>query len=221
MLYWLRMLPARKKPNFPLYIGLFLVSTCLILLAVVFFPSLKSEFTYLVDKPFADSLVTLEASPSDDLVRKVPTMVAKDKDFSIVIPKIGANAKVIANVDPVNSKEYQVALTKGVAHAKGTALPDQPGNTFLFAHSSDSFYNANTYNAVFYLLNKLKLDDTFYIAYKEKLYKYKVVKTQLISPTEINYYDKIQGDAEHTATLMTCWPPATTLKRLVVVGVLE
>lgn len=174
----------------------------------------------MTNRPFADSYVSLEAD-SVDRVRSVPTVVAKDKDFSIIIPKIGANAKVIAKIDPASSKEYQLALTKGVAHAKGTATPDQPGNTFLFAHSSDSFFNANTYNAVFYLLNKLQPDDNFYIAYKEKLYKYKVVKTQIVSPTEINYYDKTQADSEYTATLMTCWPPATTLKRLVVVGVLD
>jgi sortase A len=121
----------------------------------------------------------------------------------------------------MNSKEYQTALTQGVAHAKGTSLPDQPGNTFLFAHSSDSFFNANTYNAVFYLLNKLQPDDIFYIAYKEKLYKYAVVKAQVVKPTEINYYDKIIEDADQTVTLMTCWPPATTVKRLIIVGVLR
>jgi len=147
--------------------------------------------------------------------------VAKDKNFSVVIPKIGASAKVIANVDPANSKEYQMALTQGVAHAKGTSLPDQAGNTFLFAHSSDSFFHANTYNAVFYLLNKMEIGDEFYLVYKESLYKYRVIKSAVVDPTETNYYNLVLGNEGRTATLMTCWPPATTLKRLLIVGELE
>jgi LPXTG-site transpeptidase (sortase) family protein len=211
---------ASLQNNLALYTGLFLVGICLILLAVVFYPSVKSELDYNFNKPNPNVYVTTYASPSDK-VRSINTIVAKDKYFSVVIPKIGANAKVIANVDPLNSREYQVALTKGVAHAKGTATPDEPGNTFLFAHSSDSFLNANAFNAVFYLLNKLQQDDVFYIAYKEKLYKYKVVKAEIVLPSEINYYDKVIPGADRTATLMTCWPPATTLRRLIVIGVLQ
>ena len=209
----------KRKPKSPALtvVGIVLTSVCVVLLTILFYPTIKNEFNYEFHRPYAGSYVALTSAP-EDMVRSVPTVVAKDKDFSIVIPKIGANAKVIANVDPKDSRIYQQALTQGVAHAKGTALPDQPGNTFLFAHSSDSLLNANTYNAVFYLLNKLEPDDVFYIAYKEKLYKYQVVKKQLISPTEINFYDKSVADAEQTATLMTCWPPATTIKRLVVVG---
>lgn len=211
--------PEKRKLKSPalIVVGIAITSICAILLAILFYPTIKNEYTYKFHKPCAGSYVALNSTP-EDLVRSVPTIVAKDKDFSIVIPKIGANAKVIANVDPKDSRIYQQALTQGVAHAKGTALPDQPGNTFLFAHSSDSLLNANTYNAVFYLLNKLESSDIFYIAYKEKLYKYQVVKKQLVSPTEINFYDKSVADAEQTATLMTCWPPATTLKRIVVVG---
>lgn len=211
--------PEKRKLNSPalIVVGIVITSVCAILLAILFYPTIKNEFNYKFHRPNVESYVTLTATP-EDLVRSVPTIVAKDKNFSVVIPKIGANAKVIANVDPKDSRVYQQALTQGVAHAKGTALPDQPGNTFLFAHSSDSLLNANTYNAVFYLLNKLEPDNLFYIAYKEKLYKYQVVKKQLVSPTEVNFYDKSVADADQTATLMTCWPPATTLKRLVVVG---
>ena len=209
----------KRKPKSPALtvVGIAITSICIILLVILFYPTIKNEYNYKFHRPNAGSYVALTSTP-EDFIRSVPTIVAKDKDFSIVIPRIGANAKVIANVDPKDSRVYQQALTQGVAHAKGTALPDQPGNTFLFAHSSDSILNANTYNAVFYLLNKLEPEDVFYIAYKEKLYTYRVVKKQLVSPTEINYYDKSADDADQTATLMTCWPPATTLKRLVVVG---
>lgn len=199
----------RKRAKFPVsfYIGSVLVVASLILLGIVFYPAVNNEFNYTFHKPDANISVS--------------AIVAKDKDFSIVVPKIGANSKVIANVDPQNSLEYQVALTRGVAHAKGTSLPDESGNTFLFAHSSDTLLNANIFNSVFYLLNKIQKDDFFYIIYKEQIYKYKVVKTEIVAPTDVKYYGSTLEEGARTATLMTCWPPATTLKRLVVVGVLE
>jgi hypothetical protein len=39
----------------------------------------------------------------------------------------------------------------GVAHAKGTVFPHK-GNIYLFAHSTDNWWNVGRYNAVFYLL---------------------------------------------------------------------
>ena len=63
-------------------------------------------------------------------------VIPVDPSFGIMIPKIGVNAKVVSNVDPFNSLEYLSLLTKGVAHAKGTAYPGSIGNVFLFSHSS-------------------------------------------------------------------------------------
>ncbi|KXK08751.1 MAG: hypothetical protein UZ21_OP11001000302 [Microgenomates bacterium OLB22] len=53
-----------------------------------------------------------------------------DTDFGIVIPKINANARIVADVDPAQKKVYLDALEHGVAHAKGTALPGENGHIF-------------------------------------------------------------------------------------------
>ena len=65
----------------------------------------------------------------------------QDAMFSVVIPKIGANEKIVANVDPDNEKEYLDVLLHNIAHAKGTAFPGVNGTTYLFAHSTDDFWN--------------------------------------------------------------------------------
>ena len=152
----------------------------------------------------------MDFSPDKDII------VAADPLFSIVIPKIGANSKVIADVDPYDPKIYQVELTKGVAHAKGTAYPGEIGNSFYFAHSSDNFYNANRYNSVFYLLNKMEIGDVFYLVYKNEIYRYGVIEKSVVKPDAVEYIKK-END-EKLATLMTCWPAGTTINRLVVVG---
>ena len=137
-------------------------------------------------------------------------------DFSIVIPKIGAVAPVIADVNPFNSKEYLPALYKGVAHAKGTALPGQFGNTYIFAHSTDTFYNVGRYNAVFYLIGKLEKGDEIDVYYKGEKIVYEVTEKKVVGADAVKYLGKL-GEW-NTLTLQTCYPPGTTLKRLVVVA---
>ncbi|KXK09401.1 MAG: Sortase family protein [Microgenomates bacterium OLB23] len=128
--------------------------------------------------------------------------------------KIAANAKVLKNIDPINPTVYQRALTKGVAHAKGTVLPGEGGNMFLFAHSSDNFYNANRYNSVFYLLNKLEPGDEIYIYYEGVKYTYTTTKKKIVNPEQVSY---LRGKGtQEKLILMTCWPAGTTLKRLVI-----
>ena len=139
-----------------------------------------------------------------------------DTDFGIVIPKIGANAKVIAKVDPYNSLVYQRALTQGVAHAKTSSLPGQPGNVFIFSHSSVNFYEASRYNSIFYLLNKLEPGDEIRVYYQGQPIIYRVSETKIVSSSAVNYLQA--GTRESGLTLMTCWPAGTTYKRLLVIA---
>jgi sortase A len=204
-----------------IFFGTTLLACSLILFLLIFYPVIKEEIKYDFSTNTSNyKVVTQETTPSGeagDLGEK--EMAPVDPEFSIVIPKTNANARIIQNVDPYNSKEYQQKLTKGVAQASGSALPEELGNTFLFAHSSDNFYNANRYNAVFYLLYKLDKGDDFYIARKGDLYHYQVTSKMTVEPNQVQYLT--DNTEEQKATLMTCWPPGTTLKRLLVVGILK
>jgi LPXTG-site transpeptidase (sortase) family protein len=186
------------------------------LLLVQYFPLIKAEITYIFRKSEnKTAAVTLgEATNTSDQ----KTIRAADNDFSLVIPKIGVNIKVIPDVDPNNDQEYQQALSKGVAHAKGTSTPQDHKNTVLFAHSTDNFYNATRYNAIFYLLNKLEIGEKAYVVYDSRVYEYSVVKKQIVEKDAISYMEQQE---KGRLTLITCWPPGTTLKRLVVVAELD
>lgn len=190
--------------------GFLCLSIALGILVLTFYPTLVLELSYAFHRPDANAAVGMTKTHPH-------TIQPIDTSFGIVIPKIGANSKIIANVDPFNPSVYQWALTKGVAQAKGTALPYEKGNMFLFSHSATNFYEANHYNAIFYLLSKLTTDDKIYIFYKGEKYSYKVTKTQIVDPTEVAYL--INKGTNQTLTLMTCWPPGTSLKRLLVEAV--
>lgn len=197
-------------------LGLLLVALASLGALIIFFPVLTKEISYFFSKPNENSRVASSELDSMRFFNEKDVIIAKDPLFSIIIPKIGANSKVISDIDSQDSKVYQVALTKGVAHAKGSAYPGKIGNSFYFAHSSDNFYNANRYNSVFYLLNKMEKGDFFYLVYKNWVYKYVVTETSVVSPDKVEYLNN-KAD-EKIATLMTCWPAGTTISRLVVVG---
>ncbi|MFO0703379.1 MAG: sortase [Patescibacteria group bacterium] len=137
-----------------------------------------------------------------------------DTDFSIVIPKIAANSRIIKNIDASNDQEYLQSLKMGVAHALGTAFPGEGENIFLFAHSTDNVWNISTYNAVFYLLYKLEAGDEINIYYEGKRYVYVVTGQKVVAPDQVEYL--VNPSDEEQLTLQTCWPPGTTFERLLV-----
>lgn len=190
-----------RLSNLLVFFGLGMILASLAIFTLTFYPVLREEAKYTATQ----------------ITRTTATNLSPvDTDFGIVIPKIEANAKVVPNVDPYNEREYQWQLTHGVAHAKGSALPYQNGNVFIFAHSAGNFYEANRFNAVFYLLTKLEAGDEVDLYYKGTKYQYKVFDKKLVDASAVQY---LSGQSpEKTLTLMTCWPPGTTLKRLIVVA---
>lgn len=203
----------KKKKGFKLNLsqilinfGLFFIAVGLFIILLTFYPMIKEETRYQIIKRAKNNQKMTEIKPVD-------------KSFSIVIPKINVNSKVVANVDPFNEKIYQKALSQGVAHAQGSALPNEVGNIFLFSHSSVNWYVANRYNSVFYLLNKLEKKDQIIIYHQNQKYMYQVFEKKVIDADAIKYL--FAKPSQKTLILMTCWPPGTTLKRLIVLATLS
>lgn len=136
-----------------------------------------------------------------------------DTDFGIVIPKIDANAPIVANVDPYDSNAYQQALAHGVAQAQGSGVPTDNKTMFLFAHASGDLLMARRYNSIFYLLNKMEADDEITIYYRNLPYTYHVTAVKTVAPDAVNY---LENTPDTDLILMTCTPPGTTWKRLLV-----
>jgi sortase A len=197
-------------------IGNVLIVISLIGLFLTFGPALSLEGDYQVRKVLKQNYIVNEYKDVNT-PKTSNELVPPNLDFSIVIPEIGAVAPVYTNVDPFNEKEFQEVLKHGVAQAKGSVLPGQSGNTYIFAHSTDAFYNVGRYNAVFYLIGKLQPGDDIYIYFQNHKYAYKVYDKKVVSPTDIGYIGTLKKNV-NTLTLQTCYPPGTTLKRLVVLA---
>lgn len=216
-------------------VGNFLILSSLFMIGKTFYKPVTEEIRYFVDK-ITHKKYTVQSTPSPvnrlpSIVNRQPSnqlaklikfnqtevLVPEDPQYSIIIPKIGANAKIIPNIDAADEKAYLDALNKGVAHTLGTAFPGEGGHIFLFAHSTDYFWNVGTYNAVFYLLYKLERGDEVNIFYKNQRYTYKVIGKEIVDPSQVQYLTR-KTDREFL-TLQTCWPPGTTLKRLLVFAI--
>lgn len=150
-----------------------------------------------------------DASKVDDkIIKPVST------DYGVVIEKINANAKVVPDVDPASEREYMQALTAGVAAAKGSTLPGEPGNLYIFSHSTDAPWNIIRLNAVFYLLRELENGDRVVVFYQGKRYDYIVFDKQVVKDDDLSYL--LNRYDVPVLTLQTCDPPGTILNRLVV-----
>lgn len=225
---YLKILTLRTIGNLLLFSSIFIIGK-------TFYQPIGEELRYFIDNAIqkkykvVDSSVnnqtlklSLDERPKGALakllnVKAVEFMIPEDPNFSIVIPKIGANAKIIPNVNAGDEKLYLEALKKGVAHAEGTAFPGEGGHIFLFAHSTDYFWNVGNYNAVFYLLYKLEKGDEVNLFYQGKRSIYKIVEKRVVDPSQVEYL--VRKSNKEFITLQTCWPPGTTLKRLLVFAV--
>ena len=221
-------------------IGNFLLLFALFGVIATFGPSLYYEFyfrigqirgvTYSVASTtassatgFGDILKQQEAQKNNGFanILSIPTeqiLIPKDTDFSLLIPKLGASAKVFPNIGVEDEKEFLPILQKGVAHAKGSVFPGIAGNTYLFAHSTDNFWDVGRYNAIFYLLKDLTIGDDITVFFENKRFNYAVSDTKIVDPKDVDYLIKGQNIQEEQLVLQTCWPPGTTWKRLIVIA---
>jgi len=188
--------------SFSKIIGLLLIIGGLSLIGLIYGPVLKEELRYRA--------TSIGTPPQKEEI------IPKSEEFGLVVPKIGINAKVFPHVDSDNPEEYLPLLARGVAHAKGSALPNERGNVFIFAHSSDTPFNITRYNAVFYLIGKLETGDEIVIYFQYSRYVFKVIDKKIVPPEVID--DALRDLEGKTLTLQTCYPPGTTINRLLVIA---
>lgn len=136
-------------------------------------------------------------------------------EFKIEIEKIGVIAPVIQDVDGANKETYNQALLDGVAHYKGTALPNQGSNIFIFGHSSPLIGATGNYKEIFKDLGDLEFGDIITITYLGEKIEYTVSEKRIVEKTEMSVLNPTD---EEQLTLMACWPIGSNDKRIIVIA---
>jgi len=131
--------------------------------------------------------------------------------YSLSIPSLGIQEAEVGLADE--------DLTKHLVQFPETALPGQPGTPVIFGHSTlPQFYDPNKYTTIFSTLPKIKIGSDIFIKYDGIEYTYRVVKTREVKPNEL--WVLRQNYADKSLKVITCVPPGTTLRRLVVEAML-
>ncbi len=140
----------------------------------------------------------------------------------IVIPKLGVNVPIVRPSIVALMKEdwkqfeddIQNALRDGVVHYPGSARPGQAGNFFITGHSSYYPWNKGNYKNIFARLQELVPGDTYSVYYGGDRHTYRITGKKEVKPSDVSVLD--QPTNKRIATLMTCTPLGTTLRRLIV-----
>ncbi|MFO0882287.1 MAG: class D sortase [Candidatus Saccharimonadales bacterium] len=137
-------------------------------------------------------------------------------ESKVIIPKINVEVPVVYDVPSISEKDMQTALERGVVHYPQSPVPGQNGNVVVVGHSSNNIFNNGKYKFAFVLLSKLEVGDTFMLNYGGQRYIYKIYEKKVVSPTDVSVLGPT--DKVASATLITCDPPGTALRRLIIIG---
>ncbi len=127
--------------------------------------------------------------------------------YYLTIPKLNIKDAVVT----LGSMD----LKKSLIQYPQTALPGQLGNTVVFGHSVlPQFFSPKNYLTIFSTLYKLKQGDEIFLKYDRSDYKYVVEEMFEVKPTNLSVLE--QRFDNKTLTLITCSPPGTYLRRLII-----
>lgn len=140
--------------------------------------------------------------PQTDQVVKL-----KIEEYSLSIPKLNIkDALVIVGGDD---------LKKSLVHYLPQSLPGEYGNVVIFGHSTlPQLYDPKNYTTIFTYLPSLEKEDKITVKVNEQEYEYEVFEIFVVNPEEVSVLEQ-SNDASYL-TLITCVPPGTYWKRLVV-----
>ena len=106
-------------------------------------------------------------------------------------------------------------LKKSLIQYPNTALPGQLGNSVIFGHSVlPQFFNPKSYLTIFSTLYKLKQGDEIFVDYDKINYRYIVEQMYEVTPSDLSVLE--QRFDGRFLTIITCSPPGTYLRRLIV-----
>lgn len=129
------------------------------------------------------------------------------KEYYLSIPKLNIKDALVV----IGGED----LSKSLIHYLPKSLPGEYGNVVIFGHSTlPQLYNVKDYKTIFTYLFQLEKGDKIYIRLRENTYEYEVYEMFVVEPTEVSVLESRNDNAY--LTLITCVPPGTYSKRLVV-----
>ncbi|HOZ80811.1 MAG TPA: sortase [Candidatus Woesebacteria bacterium] len=138
---------------------------------------------------------------------ETPTISTQHTSYTISIPKLKIDQAVV-EIGSLDLKNSLIQYPQ-------TALPGQLGNSVVFGHSVlPQFFNPKSYLTIFSTLYRLKPGDEIFVNFDNIQYKYLVEEMFEVQPTDLSILE--QRFDNRYFSMVTCSPPGTYLRRLVV-----
>lgn len=208
-----KVIPVVVKKKTPLFPAIILLAGMVCLGLLIYFggPIVYERYfspTKTVELPNVNVVVEPKISPAN--LKK------------ILIPGIGTDAEIIlspADLSGNKNEWVESQLDYGIVQYPNGIMNLKKQNLVFFGHSS-SIHPKAKYAYVWVKLDKLKIgDEIVLINDKDERINYKVTESpKTVGPDETEIVKVDQGAG--LITLVTCWPPGTTQKRMVVMGIL-
>jgi sortase A len=147
-------------------------------------------FQVIEARRFAAALRTraVPAPPAPSSFVRSPMPSPRDGEDlgKLEIPRLGLSVMVVQGVSTAD-------LRRAAGHIPGTAFPWQPGNVGIAGHR-DTFFRC---------LRLIRPNDAITLATLQGVYRYRVVFTKVVSPSDVQVLAPTEGG---TLTLVTCFP---------------
>ncbi len=195
----------RKRHLIPILAG---VSVVLLILFL--------QYNRLIFAPIM-AYVSPGNAPASSIEAIDPTITQTvSADPRLIIPKLNVDVPIRFDI-PLSG--VMAAMNNGVVHyriAGASAYPGEIGNFVITGHSAGDIYSSNPYKYIFSGLERLSEGDLIYVNYNSVRYTYKVIKKEVVEPSDVAAL--VVNTDKPLITLVTCTPLGTSRYRLLVTG---
>lgn len=127
--------------------------------------------------------------------------------YKITIPRLKITDAVVSTVDN--------DLSQHLVQYGGTTVPPEKGTAVIYGHSTlPQLYKEGDYKTIFAHIHQLTTGDDIIVTVNNKTYTYKVYSISITDPSDTSFFQ--QNFDGNYLTLVSCTPPGTTWKRLVI-----
>lgn len=207
----------------------------------VIYPMMVYQYTYasrfrsanLITPRVQDSALApgagIQTASADEGPRFLPEMINTSLDYTnseVWFPQAQANTKSIIEesvytlsipalkIDHALVKTGSQDLKESLIHYPGTARAGDLGNAVVFGHSVlPQFFDPTNYISIFSTLHTLDKGDTIVLDDEGATYTYQIYDMYEVSPDDLTPLAQTYDDRR--LTLITCTPPGTYLRRLI------
>lgn len=132
--------------------------------------------------------------------------------YFLSIPKLNIQNAVVSTID--------TNLSSHLVNFPGTAIPPARGNAVVFGHSTlPQFFDSKNYKTIFSTVHTLIIGDVIMVTANNLTYNYKIYSISIENAGDTSYLSQEVNDSY--LTIITCTPPGTTWKRLIIRAKLE